>query len=298
MARYRLICLFTLFSLATYGQNCPEGISQYQEKNYTAASIEFSKCLKEHPTDSSVVFMNGYTLLILKEYNKAIPLLKRSIALNYEPVRNTQYAIARSYAGLNNREETLKYLDLSIQAGFASFPRLDSSEFDQLRMDAKFLSLKEKMEQNAFPCLKEPNNAKFDFWVGDWDVFVSGSKRADSKITKAKGGCAILEDYTVLAGTYAGQSISYYDDAEKIWHQYWVGSGGDKSKYYEPKTYEGQADMQFVTKFKNADGTPVWTRMSYIQQDANTVLQNLDNSNDEGKSWTPGFRGVYKRKTK
>ena len=247
-----------------------------------------------NPQDSSLVFSKGYTLMVMKDYDKAIPIIEKAIDLNYQPAQNARFALARAYAAVNNESKSLENLKASAEGGFASFPSFDSIQFKSIKDTATFNSIRKQVKSNAFPCLKDSNNNKFDFWLGEWDVIVGGVKRADSFISKAKGGCAVHEDYRVLSGVYSGQSISFYEPNDKKWHQYWVGSGGDKSIYYETEDYEG--NLQFITKSPSPNGGETWIRMTYIAVDENTVHQNLDNSSDLGKTWTPGFRGVYKRK--
>jgi hypothetical protein len=73
-----------------------------------------------------------------------------------------------------------------------------------------------------------------------------------------------------------------------------VGSAGDKSKYYEAENYT--ENMQFIWKRKNPKGIEIWTKMSYIAEDENTVIQTLVTSNDNGTTWNASFSGTYKRK--
>ena len=42
---------------------------------------------------------------------------------------------------------------------------------------------------NAKPCTAGPEYQQFDFWVGEWDVEVSGQKVARSRIEKISDGC-------------------------------------------------------------------------------------------------------------
>ena len=298
MRKITLFISFCLIGIQLYGQNCPEGNNQFEAKQYSNALRELQQCLVTFPTDSAVVFMSGYSQMMLKNYTKAIALLKQSIDLHYQPLHSAQYALGLSYASLKDSKNSLIYLDSAVQNGFVAFTRLDSPHFDNYRKNEKFASIYEDAYKNAFPCLKDNNNNKFDFWLGEWDVFVNGSKIAESSITKAKGGCAVHEDFVVLNGYYAGQSISYYDTEEKRWHQYWVGSAGDKSKYYETKDYGPEADLQFLTKSTNPKGVESWTKMSYKQEDENTVVQTLIFSTDKGETWTSSFAGNYKRKSK
>lgn len=294
MKRILLVVLTVSFHFGQ-AQNCPDGSSSFRNREYDKAFKAYKDCLKEHPGDSLLIFMSGYTLLRQQEYKKAIPLLEEAIAANYQPVTNAQYAISRAYAGAGNSQEASTYLNQAIEGGFNGYGRLDSVEFRILGDELS--ELKEKAYENAFPCLKDANNSKFDFWIGEWDVLVAGVKRAESSITKAKGGCAIHEDYVVLNGSYSGQSISFYDPTDDEWQQYWVGSGGDKSKFYESENYEDEGNLQFITK-STSNGAETWTKMTYIKVSEDEVHQNLDSSTDQGKTWTPGFRGVYIRKTK
>ncbi len=291
----KILLLNFLFTISfLQAQHCPDGVSAYQTQQYDKAVKSLSDCAKRFPTDSSLVFMIGNSLLQLKEYKKAIPFLEKSITQNYQPVGNTHYLLGLSYAAIKNSKQSISNLNMAASTGFSGYLRLDSTQFSSIRDETDFKKAKDDIYKNAFPCLKDNNNNKFDFWLGEWDVLVNGQKRADSKITKAKGGCAVHEDYVVLSGVYSGQSISYYDPTENRWEQYWVGSGGDKSKYYETEKYD--ADMQFIWKSKNPNGTESWTRMSYVTQDANTVIQTLESSSDGGVTWTPAFNGTYKRK--
>lgn len=289
-----LIALLLVTASIINAQNCPDGNTAYKNKNYREALEAYSICLDLFPNDSSVVFMNGYSLLMLKKYKESVPFLEKSIKLNYQPTRNTQFALGLAYAALNDEANSLKNLEASAKAGFAGFTRMDSTQYNSIKDTANFNRIRKIIYTNAFPCLKDQNNNKFDFWLGDWDVYVGGQLRAQSKITKAKGGCAVHEDYEVLNGTYSGQSINFYDPTEKKWHQYWVGSSADKSKYYEMEDYT--ANMQFLTKSINPKGVESWIKMSFTAIDENTVNQDLDSSTDMGKTWTPAFRGVYKRK--
>lgn len=289
-----VILLLGSLSIAATAQSCPDGLTAFQNREYEKALKSYSDCLKKSPKDSSIVFMNGYINVLLKDYKKAIPLLEKSITLKYGPSQNTQYTLGFCYAALGEKEKSLSYLQQAATGGFPAFNRLDSVQYDGIRNTPAFAKAKKDMYENAFPCLKDSNNNKFDFWLGEWDVYLNNQKIADSKITKAKGGCAVHEDYVVSSGLYAGQSISYYDPNDNQWQQFWVGSANDKSKYYETENYE--EDMQFIWKRKNTNGAEVWTKMSYVAEDENTVVQTLVTSNDGGATWNASFSGTYKRK--
>lgn len=294
MQKLFVILLFSMAATFSSAQPCPDGQSAFQNQDYEKALAAFSDCLKKSPRDSSLLYMSGLVNVYLKAYKKAIPLLEKALELNYKPVQNSQFTIGFCYAALGEKDKSISFLQQAAAGGFTNFNRLDSAQFDSVRKLPAFAKIKKEIYENAFPCLKDSNNNKFDFWLGEWDVYQNNQKIADSKITKAKGGCAVHEDYVVLSGLYAGQSISYYDANEKRWEQYWVGSAGDKSEYFEPENYD--EDMQFIWRRTIPNGSETWIKMSYVTQDENTVIQTLVSSTDKGVTWNPSYSGTYKRK--
>lgn len=147
---------------------------------------------------------------------------------------------------------------------------------------------------NQYPCENDAKYRHFDFWLGEWDVYVNGNKVGGNSITKAVGGCAIHEDYTTAQG-YAGQSINYYDPIDKKWHQHWVGSTQDVYNYLEVDKKEGM--LQFESPFWNPQNDQISTsRLTFTLNEDGTVRQLFETSTDKGKTWTTGFDGLYKRK--
>ncbi len=79
----------------------------------------------------------------------------------------------------------------------------------------------------------DADHRALDFWIGDWDVYATGSetKVAHSRIEKIVG-CAISETYDQFTGPagkpldYHGRSISSYVPADGKWQQYYVDTGG------------------------------------------------------------------------
>lgn len=70
------------------------------------------------------------------------------------------------------------------------------------------------------PCTAEGHD-RFDFWVGDWDVYnPAGTRVATSVISKELDGCVVMEDY--IAGQYRGLSLNMYDVRTGGWTQFYV----------------------------------------------------------------------------
>ena len=69
-----------------------------------------------------------------------------------------------------------------------------------------------------------PEYAKFDFWVGKWDVYVPGPTFAGTNVVERElDGCVIEENWSSGA---RGRSINTYDASDGKWHQHWVFAGG------------------------------------------------------------------------
>ncbi|MCZ6871012.1 MAG: hypothetical protein O7G84_16030 [Gammaproteobacteria bacterium] len=73
--------------------------------------------------------------------------------------------------------------------------------------------------------LRQRCHRAFDFWVGDWEVFLADGRRAgENRISVREGGCLLLEEWKGAAGS-TGTSMNYYDPMSRRWVQVWMGAG-------------------------------------------------------------------------
>ncbi|BAO74710.1 tetratricopeptide repeat protein [Winogradskyella sp. PG-2] len=232
----------------------------------------------------------GYSYANLNQHKKAIKNFKTA-KINGLKGPFVVLRLAQSYTADKQTEKAfsqLKILD-SLNVGF--YNQLDQPAFDPLKDDSRFKKIKNNMYKRANPCKFDNNYRKFDFWLGEWDVYSQNQKIAESSITITNGDCGILENWRPN-GSNGGNSISYYDSSNKKWKQNWVAGGG-VSHYEEPKQYS-TGDMQLIAK-----GNGPWYRMVYtFNETEDTVRQTQEVSNDKGKTWTLAFDGLYKRKQK
>jgi len=139
----------------------------------------------------------------------------------------------------------------------------------------------------------DADHRAFDFWIGDWDVFATGSttRVAHSTIEKIVG-CAISETFDQFTGPggkpidYHGRSISAYVPADKGWRQYYVDSGGTAAMLTG-----GIVDGAMVLVSKNG---PVTNRMTVRRNPDGSVDQRGEFSTDDGKTWSPGYDFTYR----
>ena len=129
---------------------------------------------------------------------------------------------------------------------------------------------------------------QFDFWVGEWDVYVRGALGGRNLITKEHGGCALVEHWAATGGPSTGTSVNFYDPARGKWHQTWAGSGGgflllDGGWNGERMVLEGDR--------KQGDAM-VKNRISWQPLPGGHVRQTWETAQGTGE-WMIAFDGVY-----
>ena len=262
----------------------------FRNQEYQKVIETGKRQLKTNPKDSMANYFMAFSYANLDQHKKAIK--------NFEIAKKSGLRgpyvllwLAKSYTVENHTEKAFTELEAldSLQVAFTS--QLDDSDFDAIKNTERFKKIKKSMYKRANPCKFDDKYRKFDFWVGEWDVYSQGQKIAESSITNTNGDCGILENWRPN-GSNGGNSISYYDTADEKWKQNWV-SGGGVSHYEEPENYT-DGNMQLIAK-----GNGVWYKMVYTHdKEKDTVRQTMESSSDEGKTWTMIFNGLYKRKQK
>lgn len=142
------------------------------------------------------------------------------------------------------------------------------------------------------PCAAAEHR-QFDFWAGEWDVATRDGKSAGrSRVTSILGGCALLEEWTSLAGPSRGQSFNIYDARTSRWHQSWVDNSGLLA-LFDGALRDGA--MVLEGDGAGSNGTPVRTRMTFTPLSDGRVRQLWESSADKGATWTSMFDGYYSR---
>ena len=145
------------------------------------------------------------------------------------------------------------------------------------------------------PCAAEAY-AAFDFWLGEWDVYRTGSdtKVADSRIEKVSGGCAVRETWMPLRGG-GGASLTTLDPQTGTWNQLWVGAQPGRV-FFEGGPVDG---AMVLTGYwgQDAEGRPSLVRMTYTPRDDGSVRQYGQASSDHGQSWSDSFDLTYRPKS-
>jgi hypothetical protein len=145
-----------------------------------------------------------------------------------------------------------------------------------------------------YPCLHNPHNREFDYWIGSWDVYATGTTQlvGHSVVQQASGGCMILENWTALVNE-DGKSINFIDVKTGKWEQNWVGSGGQAQRFING-VYKNNV-MVFEGSTQNKAGAALTVRFSFFNIDPNKVRQLYETSKD-GATWATGYDLTYLRK--
>ena len=135
----------------------------------------------------------------------------------------------------------------------------------------------------------------FDFWVGEWDVYPTGSddQVAESVIERLYGGCAIRENWMPRRG-FPGGSLSSYDADTGRWHQTWVGGQGRVE--FEGGAAEGSIVLTGYWPDVGGPDRDGLIRMTYSEQMDESVRQHGEVSFDHGLTWADAFDFSYRRK--
>ncbi|MEP6739776.1 MAG: hypothetical protein ABJA61_05325 [Caldimonas sp.] len=145
------------------------------------------------------------------------------------------------------------------------------------------------------PCMA-PEYRQFDFWVGEWDVYLpNGQKAGENRIEPIAGGCALLENWAGKGG-FSGKSLNIYDSGDQRWHQTWVDNSGTLLMI-SGSFVAGRMVLGSEAPNRGGAGGTTRQQISWTPGDDGSVRQLWESSTDSGKTWTVLFDGKYvKRK--
>jgi tetratricopeptide (TPR) repeat protein len=274
----------------------------YFNSKWDKARVGYEANTAQHPEKISAITWNrlGYCYQNLGNYQAALKTYKKAIDAKPQPGLKPVLTsrMSRSYARLNERDQALIWLDTAVRAGYSFLMEMDTSkDYNSIRNEEKFKKFRETVYSVAYPCTVNPKNREFDFWVGEWNVFQTGSTAPQvgkSIIQNVSGGCMILENWTGLMGAYNGKSMNYYDIVKGKWEQDWMGSDGNITRFLNGEYTDGA--MRFTYDAKQPDGKFWPGRFTFFNQGANQVRQFAEQSPDEGKTWQTVYDFTYVRK--
>ncbi|WP_394777447.1 hypothetical protein [Undibacterium sp.] len=146
----------------------------------------------------------------------------------------------------------------------------------------------------AKPCESEEYR-QFDFWLGQWDVYLSNGKTAGASVVQSfADGCALLENWSGTGG-FTGKSINIYDITDKKWHQSWVDNSGSRLSL-EGGYVDGKMVLWTDAPNPNKAGAVLRQQITWSKNTDGSVRQLWQTSEDAGNTWSTAFDGKYVRR--
>lgn len=268
-----------------------------QWKNAVSA---YETVLKKEPGTALTWNRLGFSYHNLSDPDKAVECYQKSLAANPSPALETvvQSRVARAFALRKDSDKAFSALDRAIVLGYSNVSEMDEQkDFGNIRKDSRFAAYRQRVYVNAYPCMGNAQARQFDFWIGEWDAFVTGTNNlaGHSRIELASGGCMILENWTSVGSPFSGKSMNFVDPASGKWKQIWIGSGGVNVSEFLNGEYRDGA-MRFECEMTNAQGVKSLVHFYFFNQSPDQMRQFHETSSDGGKTWVTTYDFTYKRK--
>lgn len=274
--------------------------SLFLSQNWKEAIVVYEKVLKAEPANSMAWNRLGFSYHNLLNYDEALERYTQALNHKPSPVLETiiQSRLARVYALKKNPDKAYEALDKAIALGYRNQQELETNkDFDSIRSDKRFHETLNRVHLNVYPCMGNAQARQFDFWIGEWDAYVTGTNNlaGHSKIEMASGGCMILENWSSAGAPFMGKSMNFVDPISGKWKQVWVGSGGINATEFVNGEYREGA-MRFENETTNAQGAKTLVHFYFFNQNPDQVRQFHETSTDGGKTWVTTYDFTYKRR--
>ena len=258
------------------------------EKKTKEAFKLYEEIHKSTPDNNAITYKLGSMAHTEGNYKKAIKYYEQ-LAPNDNP--NVLYNLACSYAMHGKERKALAVLESAVEKGFTQLGLMKTDpDLASIRDSEDF----EAISRSVKSIENEPEAKKFDFWVGEWNVFgQTGVKVGQSSIQKILKGNVILENWSG-AGGIEGKSFNHYHMETGRWIQYWVDQNADRI-YFEGNFDPEQNAMVYFEQVDKDSQEPL-RRLTFFNISPDSVRQFSQLSSDYGKNWNVEYDFMYVRK--
>ncbi|MFL6228060.1 MAG: tetratricopeptide repeat protein [Pyrinomonadaceae bacterium] len=265
----------------------------FEGKKWAEAAKAYDEVTKAEPTNAQAWFNYGMSLYSSDKFADAAAAFNRASELVKagQLRRLSLYNTAASYARAGDKAKALDSLDRITAANPLLGIGVEAdTDFASLKSEPRFKEFTVGVERAQKPCMFEAGYRQFDFFMGDWDVFVQGRKIGESHTKVLQQGCIIEENWVTQFQT--GQSFNFYNPVTKKWHQSYMDSNG--GNYMMDGEYKDGALRYEGFIYSPAGQVPV--RMTFYNLEPGKLRQTSETSADGGKTWVQGWDGLYVRK--
>lgn len=263
-------------------------LSMWAQQDWAGMVAAHQKTVAADPSNGQAWFGMGAALHRLGREEESGRAFEKAAALQFQAPQALA-AAARAYAHKGDAVQAAAWLNRAADAGFRNVAFLDGDPgFAKIRSDAGYQRARARIDLNGHPCMARPEYRQFDFWMGEWDVQVNGKTIASSRIERILDGCLLQENWMPLAGS-EGKSWNYFDATTGRWEQLWMSAG------QLLRLQGGLKDGAMALEGPGATpaGKPVVNRITWTALGEGRVRQLWMQSNDDGRTWTSQFDGVY-----
>jgi tetratricopeptide (TPR) repeat protein len=265
-----------------------ELIKQYK---WQEAEKAFAEIVKKEPKNARAWFLLGFAKHSQEKWESAIEAFKKNVEIAQVPAG--MYNIAAGYSRLNRKDEAFEWLEKALNNGAAFTTNLSAdADFENIKTDARFKKMLDIAERKSKPCMYSEEARQFDFWIGDWEVFVGGKKVGESLVELELTGCTLVENWKSQSGNL-GKSLNSYDTSDKKWKQFYVGNDGNVLELvgdYKDNLMSLKADTI------GANGVKTMNILDFYNLPDKTVRQHWQQSTDGGKTWITVWDSIYVKK--
>ncbi|MDH3223206.1 MAG: tetratricopeptide repeat protein, partial [Gemmatimonadota bacterium] len=262
---------------------------------FQEAADAYRLAVAEDPDHGMSWFRLGMALHELGVWGGAASAYERAIELGTQSV-SARWRLARVRAQAGDSEAAFQALEELASSGFGSVATLSSeAELAGLRDDGRWSDVLQRVQANSEPCMHQEVSRRFDFWIGEWEVFSpQGAPLGENRVESVLVGCALVENWTNTAGR-SGKSLNVYDPSlgDPAWRQLYVGDFGGVTDYRDGRWEDGV--MHFQARVLGAQGDTLTRHMRFRPVGKDTVQQIIEDEDATGQT-TLQFHGVYVRK--
>lgn len=292
---------YTKAQPAVTGPSVGKADSLLALSDWNAASLAYKTVLQRDPDNSSALSNLGFCYHQLQQYSAASEKYTSALSKTKDPALEKIILVrqARSFSRLKEYDNAFKSINSALDLGYAKAGELEKeNDFEALRKDNRFTKVVARATENAFPCMQQKQLREFDFWIGEWTAYITGTEQVAgfSRIDLASGGCMILENWTSAGNMpFAGKSINFIDDGTGKWKQIWIGSNAPSISEFVNGSYRDGA-MRFEFEQNTPQGNKQLVHFIFYNEGVDQVRQHHKTSTDDGKTWNTTYDFTYKRK--
>jgi tetratricopeptide (TPR) repeat protein len=260
----------------------------YGQGQWQQAADMYGRLVSQDPSAENLWHLGRADIGIGKDED-AKRVLQQSLAKAPGDL-HAQFYLAVTLAKTGDKDGAFSWLEKGIKQGLPGSSIAANPGLASLHDDPRYASLLAEAEKLAHPCPTDPRYRAFDFWVGDWDVYVAGEKTsAHNHISMDLQGCLIRERWT---GGGDGESLNFFNPYTGKWHQSYVDDSGSTVWYDGGPVAIGLMHME--GGYANIDGSTGLARVTWTRNPDGSVHHFIERSTDGGRNWDVYFDAVYR----